>query len=73
MENGQELQKHINKETEKNIEKLYDHAEVANREMGAVKTDMEWVKKNLKKLDNRTWWILGTIILGIIVQILLNI
>lgn len=33
------------KEIEQDIDKLYDHAEVANREMGVIKTDIAWIKK----------------------------
>ena len=50
--NGQKLQEHINKETEEHIDRLYEHAEIANKEMGLIKeslgvlsTDMNWLKK----------------------------
>jgi len=66
------LQEHLNTETKKDIEHLYKHAEVANREMGIIKTDVDWIKKKLEKVDSRSWWILGTVILGIAMQVVLN-
>lgn len=61
---------------QKDIEKLYNHAEVANKEMGLIRNDIEWIKdkflaleKRFDKLDERNWWILATIILGTLVSI----
>jgi len=32
-----------------------------------LETDMVWIKSILKKIDNRTWWILGSVVaLGIV-------
>lgn len=70
------LQDHINKDVNEDIRRLYDHAKIANEEMGRVQksigiieTDLHWMKDKLEKVDGRSWWILGTVILGIIVQI----
>ena len=68
-----------NEELKKDIEKLYDHARIANEEMGFIKTDMgvmrndiSWIKEILEKADARTWIILSTIILGTLIQLVLN-
>jgi len=37
-----------------------------------LEESMRWVKKALVKLDNRTWMILGTVIVGILVSILVR-
>ena len=64
---------------DRDIEKLYDHAKVANEEMGkiredvsGIKTDITWLRDGLNKVDIRSWWILGTVIFGIIIQISFN-
>lgn len=51
-QNGQKLQEHINDEVAEHIDRLYKHAEIANREMGTIKetlgilsTDMGWLKR----------------------------
>ena len=54
------------------IKALYKHADVANREMGIVQTDIKWMKKKLDKVDNRTWMILAVVIIGILLQIYLK-
>lgn len=76
--------------TQRDIDRLYDHANVANKEMGIIKesigvikrtqgvieNDICWIKRKVDKLDGRIWWILGTVIVGvllIIVEILTNI
>ena len=45
--------------TQKDIEKLYDHARVANEELGAVKTTLEVVKNDVAWLKKGFWWIVG--------------
>ena len=66
------------------IEKLYDHAKVANHEMGIIKidisvirNDVNWLKETqakqldiIDKIDTRGWWILGSVVLGIFTTIL---
>ena len=61
------------------IGKLEEHAAVANSEMGAVKehlgvieTDVAWLKKVVEKMDDKIWYVIGTIILGIVIQIWLK-
>ena len=61
------------------IEKLYDHAKIANEEVGAIKvdiaeikTDLIWVKTQLNRIDERAWWILSTVILGSLISIAVN-
>lgn len=60
MENEHKLQEHINTDVQKDIEKLYDHAKIANGEMGTIRqemgdmricmskirTDVDWLKKS---------------------------
>lgn len=81
-----EEQKDINKRQYEINEKLFKHVEISNGEMAKVKEDMAvvkvdigWVKEKLDdfekrfdKLDNRTWTILGTIILGFLVSLYLK-
>jgi len=38
--------------------------------VAALETDMSWVKETLRKVDERTWIILASVILGIILTIL---
>ena len=71
-----ESQEYINNDVQKDIDTLYDHAKVANEEMGkvqihlsALETDMKWVKDTVTKVDTRTWIILTSILIGIVAQI----
>lgn len=73
---NEDLQKHINNELRDDIKKLYSHADVANREMGVMSTKVALIEQRIKnietmmsKVDSRTWWILGTLILGILIEI----
>lgn len=64
-------------------ETVAKHLEIANKEMGAVQTDIaeikthiEWIKnvygdweKRWDKLDNRIWMILATIVIGFLANI----
>ncbi len=72
------VQDEKNKYYEDAIEELKAHAKVSNEEMGQVQqhlsvleTDMKWIKDTVQKVDARMWLILGTIILGIVMQIAL--
>lgn len=72
----EDTQRQINTDVRDDIKALYDHAKVANEEMGkvqvhlsALETDMKWVKDTVTKVDTRTWLILSGIIIGIAVQI----
>jgi len=56
--------------------KSRNHLETLNREMGEVKTDMGWLKEavvecntKIASVDTRTWYILGTLIISILIQI----
>ena len=71
------------KQNTKDIEKLYDHAKIANEEMGVIREDIAeikahvaWIRevydsweKRWDIVETRTWWILGTIILGFLANI----
>ena len=35
-------------------------------------TDIDWIKNQVGKIDNRTWIILSTIILGFVIQLVLR-
>ena len=73
-------------QTKKNtsdIEKLLashqEHLLIANREMGEVKLDISWMKdkfvdfeKRFDKLDNRVWAIMGTVVIGTLLSIAVN-
>ena len=57
-------------------EKVANHLDVANSEMGVIKNDILWIKEKLgnfeqrfDKLDGRVWWILGTIVMGFLINI----
>ena len=75
----EDLQKHINEETKRDINALYKHADIANQEMATIKSDVGWIKEvmekweiRLEKLDERLWLILGGVVLTILVEILLK-
>lgn len=65
------LQEHINKEVDDTLKTHEKHLAIANREMGVLKTDVAWIKSKLEKVDTRTWWILGSVVLGIFINILM--
>ena len=74
-----ELQKEINKNVEKLLADHEKRLEVANSEMGEVKThlqgltsDNNWIKPLLAKLDTRIWWILGSVVVTGIAQIVIT-
>ena len=80
------------KKNEVEIEALFEHARIANHEMGVIKdhiseingrikgieTHVEWIRAiydgwedKVNKLDERIWWMLGTIVLGFLISIFL--
>ena len=65
-------QKEINERNKEDIQQLFSHADIANREMGIVQTDIAWIKAKLEKVDTRTWWILAAIIATAAVNILIQ-
>lgn len=74
-----EDQKQINKDVQAQIVQLGKHAEVANKEMGLIQKDIEWIKlvigkmdKNIERVDARGWAILTAIILGFLISIYLK-
>ena len=68
---------------DESIKALQGHARISNEEMGVVKehmgviekdvailkNDIKWIVEKLEKVDVRTWAILGTIVLGILLNI----
>ena len=48
---------------EKDVEKLYAHADIANREMGVVRTDLATVKNDVSWLK-KFFWIVATSSVG---------
>ena len=70
MENDK-LQSHINDDVKEDIEKLYDHAKIANGEMGEIKICLEEVKTNVKWLM-KSYWVVATAAIGGLIAGLLN-
>ena len=61
---------------EEDIQQLFSHADIANREVGLIqkdisilKNDIAWIKDLVNKLDTRTLAIISMLILGIVTQI----
>ncbi len=61
---------------EKLLESHQKHLIIANEEMGVVQNDIAWLKESRKedrlildKIDTRTWWILGTIVVGFLISL----
>lgn len=38
--------------------------------VASLEADMKWVKDMLVKLDARTWWILGSVVIGFLIAYL---
>ena len=57
------------KDIKSDIDKLYDHARIANEEMAVIKTDVGWLKDTVKTHGTLLWSILGGIILNLLVAI----
>ena len=64
-------QEYINDETRKDIEKLYDHAKIANEEMSKIKKDIGEIKIDLEWLK-RFFWIVATAAVGSLITGILN-
>jgi len=41
--------------------------------ISALETHVEWMKKKLDSIDNRTWWILGSVVALGVVAILISV
>lgn len=65
-----ELQEYINRENEKDIEELYQHAKVANEEMGDIKTRLTVVEDRVITAVKQNWFIITLIIAEAIAIIL---
>ncbi len=70
------MNKKINQDNTKEIvdikEVLKSHAAhllIANEEMSVIKNDIIWLKEIVKKIDDRTWYILVSIIVAVFIQI----
>jgi len=59
----------MNMITKKEKEKIWNHIETTNREMGEVKTDIEWLKESIERIDRRTWYIATGILITVIITI----
>ena len=66
-------------ENSKDIVQLYEHAKIANHEMGVIKedigviqNDIKWILKSVEKSDARFWWIITTVIAGIVIPYFLK-
>ena len=57
---------------EEQISQVQEHISTTNSVMGSIKTDIEWLKKSVQQVNDRTWWILGTIIIGFVIQLVLK-
>jgi len=67
----QDLQSHLNKDVREDIEKLYDHAKIANGEMGDIKISLERVVTDVGWLL-KYHWIIATAAIGGLIAGLLN-
>lgn len=66
-------------ENSKDIVQLYEHAKIANQEMGVIKedisviqNDIKWILKSVEKIDAHFWWIITTVIAGVVVPFLIK-
>ena len=64
-------QEYINEETRKDIDQLYKHADVANKEMGKIKQDIGEIKTDLEWLK-RFFWVVATASIGALITGVLN-
>ena len=53
-----EIQAHINEDTQKDIKQLFTHAEIANKEMGDIKKEMGDINVNIAKIFTDVNWIM---------------
>lgn len=70
MENGEKLQSHINQEVKEDLNRLYRHAEIANKEMGELRTLFGIVQSDVGWLKKFFWVIAGSSIGGLVTGIL---
>jgi phage shock protein A len=55
------------------VARLEERVNGLERTIAFVKEKIEGLEKRMEKVDNRIWWILATITVSIIVQILLRV
>ena len=60
------LQEHINEDTKDKIQVLFNHAEVANREMGDVKTTLGIVQSDIAWLKKQSWAMISVMVMILI-------
>jgi len=70
MKEDSPLQLHINDEVKSDIAQLYKHADIANKEMGKIKEDIGAIKTDLDWLKKSYWVIAGASISGLIAGVL---
>lgn len=68
--NGEKLQKYLNAEFRKDIDNLGKHAEIANKEMGEVKTLLGILSNDVGWLKKFFWIVAGASIGGLIAGVL---
>ena len=61
--------------SKKDLDKVWGHIEVTNKEMGNVKedcaqmkTDIKWLKESMDRVDKRTWYIATGILITIAIS-----
>jgi hypothetical protein len=55
------------------VARLEERVNGVEKSLAFVKEKVEGLEKRVEKIDNRTWWILATIAVSIIVQVLLRV
>ena len=55
------------------VARLEERVNGVERVISLLKEKIEGLERRVEKVDNRTWWILATIAISIIVQILLRV
>lgn len=59
--------------TEHRITALESNYQSLNEKVDEIKDNhLAHLKADIEKIDNRTWWILGTVILGFLASIAVN-
>ena len=64
--------KSTSEEHSKDIDKLYDHARIANEEMGVIKNDVKWIRERLEAVDSKLWWIITTVVVSVLIPLVLK-
>jgi archaellum component FlaC len=54
---------------QKRFDKLDERVSALEKIVDTIKKRLDTVEKTLSKVDSRTWWILGSVILGIIITL----